>query len=183
MESSVDQTVFVNLFRLLEPEGQTIEARFQRCRLKLVKFFAWRHCEDPDNLADETISRLLKNVHAGQEISAGTPYSYLYAIASHVFQEYLRAKEKGKMLVELDELPEIPISRPDDGCKKQCFQRLPDAKRELLAHYYLDDDDRSTIAQEESLSLNALRLQIYRIKQELKRCCEDCLKHPEGGRN
>jgi DNA-directed RNA polymerase specialized sigma24 family protein len=183
MESSFDQTIFSKLFRLLEPEGQTIEARFQRCRFKLVKFFAWRHCEDPDNLADETISRLLKNVHRGEEISAGNPYSYLYAIASHVFQEHLRAKEKGKVLVDLDELPEIPAPGPEDDCKKQCFEQLPDAKRELLAHYYLDDDDRSSVAKEESLSLNALRLQIHRIKHELKRCCADCRKRSERGRN
>jgi DNA-directed RNA polymerase specialized sigma24 family protein len=181
MASSFDQTVFLNLFRLLEAEEQTIEARFQRCRFKLVKFFAWRRCEDPESLADETISRLLKKVSEGKEISAGNPYSYVYAIASNVFQEYGRAKEKGKTLVNLDELPEISISRAIDDCQKQCFEQLSEAKRELLAHYYLDHNDRNSIAQEESLSLNALRLKVHRIKLELKRCCEDCRKRSESG--
>src|ERR1043165_9784733 len=94
MDSDFGQGIFDNLFRLLEPDAGSVEQGFRQCRLKLVKFFAWRHCEDPDNLADETISRLLRNVHNGQEILADNPYSYVYGIASNVFREYLRDKGK-----------------------------------------------------------------------------------------
>jgi hypothetical protein len=78
MTSDSDPTAFDRLFSLLEPEALSVDAGFQRCRLKLIKFFAWRHCEDPNSLADETISRLLKNIAAGQDISADHPYSYVY---------------------------------------------------------------------------------------------------------
>jgi DNA-directed RNA polymerase specialized sigma24 family protein len=183
MESSFDQTCFGKLFRLLEPDGQTIEARFWRCRLKLVKFFAWRHCDDPDNLADETIARLLKNVHAGQELSDDNPYSYVYAIATNVFQEYLRAKKKGRVLLDLDAVPEIAISVVVDDCKRHCLEQLSDAERELLAHYYLEDDDRNNIALEHSQSLNALRLRVHRIKHRLRCCWEDCVKRSKYRRN
>jgi DNA-directed RNA polymerase specialized sigma24 family protein len=176
MESSFDQTCFGKLFRLLEPDVQTIEARFRRCRLKLVKFFAWRHCDDPDNLADETIARLLKNVHAGQELSADNPYSYVYAIATNVFQEYLRTKKKGRVLLDLDAVPEIAISVVVDDCKRHCLEQLSHAERELLAHYYLEDDDRNSIALEQSQSLNALRLRVHRIKHRLRCCWQDCVK-------
>lgn len=183
MESNLDQTVFDKLFRLLEPDAQSTEGGFQRCRLKLFKFFVWRHCEDPDNLADETISRLLKNVRAGQEISADNPYSYIYAIATNVFKEYLRGKKKSGLVIDIDELRVIALPITAADCKKQCLEQLSAENLELLAHYYLDDDDRNDIAREQGLSLNALRLQIHRIKLGLRRCWEDCLKRSDSMRN
>lgn len=176
MEPSFDEPVFVRLFQLLEPEEQTTEARYQKCRLKLLKFYSWRKWNDPQTLADETISRLLKNVRDGQKISAGNPYSYVYAIANHVWQEYVRAKTKGELIINLEDLPEIADSKKIDDCQFECLKQLSDAKRELLERYYLDDEEREDIAQHHSLSLNALRLQIFHIKQDLRQCSDDCRK-------
>jgi DNA-directed RNA polymerase specialized sigma24 family protein len=183
MEPKLGQTAFDRLFQLLEPDAQSIEEGFHQCRFKLVKFFAWRRCEDPDNLADETINRLLKNVHAGQEISADKPYSYVYAIASHVFMEYLRAKKRSGVIIDIDEVQEMAGPEAVDDCQKQCFEQLSHEKRELLARYYLDDDERDRIAEEQGLSLNALRLQVHRIKHGLRRCWADCRKHSGDTRN
>lgn len=183
MEPEFGQTAFAKLFQLLEPDAQSIEEGFRQCRFKLLKYFAWRHCEDPDNLADETMSRLLKNVGTGQEILADKPYSYVYAIARNVFREYLRAKEKGEVIIDIDEVQEIAGSDATDDCQKQCFEQLPGEKRELLARYYLDDDQRNAIAEQQGLTLNALRLKVHHIKHGLKRCWEDCRKHSGGTRN
>lgn len=177
MESNPGQTTLEKLFQLLEPGARSVEEGFRQCRLKLIKFFAWRRCEDPDNLADETISRLLKNVRAGLEISATNPYSYVYAIALNVYKEYARAKMKAATLRE--EARGDPVPPPTDDCQRQCFEQLPQEKRELLVRYYLEGDDPQEIAQDNGLTLNALRLQIHRIKQGLRRCCEDCRK-PSG---
>lgn len=183
MESNLDQTTLDKLFQLLEPGARSAEEGFRQCRLKLIKFFAWRRCEDPDNLADETISRLLKNVRAGQEISAGNLYSYVYAIAHNVFKEYVRARKKAAALRELDEARRGVAPRATDDCQKQCFEQLPRERQELLVRYYLEGDDPAEIAQDDGLSLNALRLQIHRTKQGLRRCCEDCQKNSGAGRN
>lgn len=183
MDANFGQTIFDRLFQLLEPSAQSVEAGFRQCRLKLIKFFAWRHCEDPDNLADETISRLLRNVQSGQEILADNPYSYVYAIASNIFKEYLRAKRKGAALVNIDEVREVAAPATEDDCKKLCLEQLPPEKRELLAYYYLGYEERDDIAAALGLTLNALRLQVHRIKHGLKRCTEECRKHSGGARN
>lgn len=182
MEPNLGPTVFDKLSKLLEPNARSVEAGFQQCRLKLVKFFAWRRCQDPENLADETISRLLKNVHDGQEISADNPYSYVYAIANNVFREYVRAKKKEETFIDIDEVEEATVLATDD-CNRQCLEQLSDEKRELLARYYLDDEERLSIAREMGLSLNALRLKVHRLKHGLKRCWADCRKHSGGPRN
>jgi|ERR1051325_2021029 RNA polymerase sigma factor (sigma-70 family) len=182
MESSSDQ-VFVRLFQLLEPNAESIEVGFQQCRFKLFKFFAWRNCEDSENLADETISRLINSVRAGQEISSETPYNYVYGIAVNVFKEYLRKKKKYPAVIDIDEVADIAVSATESDCKQQCLQQLSREKRELLERYYLDPEDREAIAQAEGLSLNALRLKIYRIKSGLKLCWENCQKDSGGNRN
>lgn len=174
MAPSFDEPVFVKLFELLEPEEKTTEARYYKCRLKLLKFYAWRRCEDPESLADETISRLLRSAHGGQEIRANSIYSYTYAIATHVWQEYLRAKKKGELIITLENLPEIADSQEVDDCKNNCLGKLPEAKRLLLERYCSHDEERGDIAKDLSVSLNALRLQIFRIKQELRECLDDC---------
>lgn len=179
MHSSIDQTIFDELFKLLEPEGASTESRFSQCRRKLFKFFVWRHCEDPESLADETIVRLLKNVNNGQMISSQRPYSYVYAIASNVFHEYLRIRKKNVVLTDLS-LSERAFTPGEDNCGSLCLKKLDPTKRELLVHYYLDNEDRDKIAEEQLSSINALRLKIHRIKQELKRCCEECQRRSEN---
>lgn len=181
MKSSLDENTFDELFKLLEPDAAlTTESRFNHCRRKLFKFFVWRRCEDPDSLADETIVRLLKNVDNGQEISSDRPYSYVYAIATNVFHEYVRGRKKNAQLSAVDDASKVVFAPTEDGCGPLCLKKLAPQKRELLAHYYLDDDDRDQIAQEQSSSIKALRVKIHRIKQELKRCWEDCQKRSKN---
>lgn len=183
MDSNFDQTVFDKLFQLLEPDVQFVGRRFDRCRLKLFRFFVWRRCEDPDSLADETISRLLVKVKAGHEISAENPYSYVYAIANNVFKEYLRARKKVLGQIDIEAFREVapPVLAAD--CKKECLAELSEENLELLEHYYLDDDDPNDIALEKGLTLNALRLKVFRLKLGLRRCWENCLNRSDAARN
>jgi DNA-directed RNA polymerase specialized sigma24 family protein len=183
MNIDPDQTEFDKLFQLLEPEIESLTDRFRRFRFKLFKFFAWRHCEDPDNLADETIARLLKNVRAGQKISANNPYSYVYAIATNVYKESVRSKKKYGFTTDLAELKDEPLRVIESDCQRECLAELPLEKQELLARYYLDDEDRKQIARDYGLSLNALRLQIFRIKLEMRQCRDECERLRNKQRN
>lgn len=180
MQSSIDQTLFDELFKMLEPEAASMESRFSQCRRKLFKFFVWRRCEDPESLADETIVRLLKNVNNGQQISSQRPYSYVYGIASNVFQEYLRVRRKNVVVTDLSHVADRAFTPDEDGCGPLCLKKLDPEKRELLVHYYLDNEDRDKIAEEQVSSINALRLKIHRIKQELRRCWEECQRRSEN---
>ena len=171
-----DQESFDRLLIRLEPEQPNFEKRYSQLRFKLVKFFVWRRCQDPDNLADETISRIVKNITDGKTIRTDTPYSYIYGIAKYVFMEYLREKKK---------LQEIGNSFPDEAspgeesvrdCRIECLKKLSLDKRLLLEQYYLDDSSREEIAERQHITLNALRLQIHRIKNDLKKCYRNCIK-------
>ena len=176
MFSSSDQTHYDQIFEVLEPHSTSTESAFLQCRFKLIKFFSWRHCEDPANLADETIVRLLKNVDQGQLVLFDKPYSYVYAIAVNVFREYQRAIKKRPSLVAQVAPPSTP--EQTDDCRELCLKQLSAPKLQLLSRYYLTD--RENLTGQLQLSPNALRLKIYRIKQELRECCEDCRKRFAG---
>src|ERR1044071_5351979 len=130
-----NQQAFEALLLRLEPDRPDSEKRYKQLRLRMVKFFAWKRCEDPDGLADETISRAVKNLSEGEVIRADNPYSYIYAIAKYVFMEYLREKRKREIIVS--DLPDHLQSYPGESqdCRKQCLQRLSEDKLSLLQTY------------------------------------------------
>lgn len=183
MSSQLDTSAFDRLLKALEPEASSATEGFRRCRTKLVKFFVWKRCEDPDNLADETTTRLLKNVSSGQKISSDQPYRYVFAIASNVFFEYLRSKKRSGIQTDIDDLRELPAPAGQEDCYSTCLEQLSPDKREFLESYYLDNIDRTEFANEKGLTINALRLQVFRYKRALNSCVENCLRRLNSARN
>jgi DNA-directed RNA polymerase specialized sigma24 family protein len=171
-----NQEAFEALLLRLEPHFPDTEKRYKQLRTKMLKFFVWRRSEDPEGLADETISRALYNISTGEEIYSDNPYSYIYGIARYVFMEYIRDKKKNEALTST--LTEQPTNTLQDwqDCRKECLQKLAPDKRKLLEQYYTEEESREDIALALDISLNALRLQIHRIKQELRACQEECVK-------
>ncbi len=175
-----NQQAFEALLLRIEPSFSDPEKRYKQLRSKMVKFFAWRRCEDPDGLADETVGRVVKNLNMGEEIRADNPYSYIYAIAKHVYMEYIREKKK-REIIESD-LPDHlqSYSENSQDCRTQCLQKLPKDKLSLLHRYYLGEEAREILAKYLNISLNALRLQVHRLKQDLRACEEECLDNLRG---
>ena len=165
---------FDELLMRLEPACSDTQEAYNRCRHSLIKFFQWRNCEDSEGLADDTIARLVQKHSVGVKIQSDKPYSYLYAIALNVFREYLRHKKK----VEKIQNNWRPVTHFNDkyvSCKKQCFERLSSDKQDLLNRYYGSNETPERIAETLGISLGALRLRVYRIKEdELRPCYRNC---------
>ncbi|MGH9428629.1 MAG: RNA polymerase sigma factor [Terriglobia bacterium] len=162
-----------------EPEMASSVERHRRLRAKLIKFFGFRRCEDPEGLADETIGRLVTNVYAGANIDQ--PSGYALGTARNVYREYVRKKAR---LTEIYEDPAITIAKqgatadpdPFDECASLCFQNLPHDKRHLLEQYYSEEGDRGKLAGQEGVSLAGLRTKIHRLKAELRICYRECIR-------
>lgn len=180
---NINEEAFNRLLCRLEPGYSSPNGKYTHFRYKLIKFFAWRRCEDPEGLADETIGRLINNINAGREIHADNAYSYIYAIAVNLFKEYLREKKKNQQVFE-NLLPDyIQVSEAVRDCRRLCLQGLSEDKTQLLEEYYSDEKSREELARRQGISLNALRLQVHRIKNELRGCYHKCLKGSQTARN
>lgn len=174
---------FEQFLILCEPEMSSSAERHRRLRAKLIRFFAARHCEDAEGLADETLGRVIGILYAGERIE--NPPGYALGIARNVCREHFR---KSARLSQIDEDCETAVEEEqaaaedsfDDECASLCFQKLPDDKRVLLEQYYSDDVNREDLAQQMGLTLAGLRTKIHRLKMELKNCYRECTRGQLG---
>jgi DNA-directed RNA polymerase specialized sigma24 family protein len=166
------QDSFEQFLTRLEPQLPTAAEQYAQLRNKLIRYFKWNNCDDPDGSADETIRRLVKNIYSGHAVDK--PSGYVYAIAKNVFREHLR-KQKRLVTISDDLVP--PSGEPDRfiECARHCVARLPDDKRQVLEQYYSDVEGRAEMAKRMGTSLPALRIKVHRIRAEVKDCYKKCI--------
>lgn len=170
MDTNLDH--FDLLLLRLEPALADPPARYKRLRLKLIKYFQWKRCNDAEMLADETISRIIMKISEGQILQGDKLYSYVYAIAANLYKEYVREEQKKSTL--LANIPQFRDPVEFDDCRHLCLRKLSSDKLKLIQEYYLNEKSPQQLAEELNVTLNALRLQIHRIKKELRACYKDC---------
>jgi DNA-directed RNA polymerase specialized sigma24 family protein len=167
---------FEEFLRRLDPDSTSEETTYQKLRLKLVRYFSWKRCFDPEEQTDETIQRLTKNLLDGTTARIESPAGYVYAIARNVYKEYVRTTIRREELAKvLQELSPLVVDEQQD-CRQWCLQSLPTEKMELIIQYYASKEDRAELVHQNGINLSSLRVQVHRIKNELKACHKECLR-------
>ena len=158
---------------------------FGRLRGRLVRIFARRGCSIPEDLADETISRVLGKLPEIAATYEGDPLRFIHAVARNVYREYSR-RPRTVPLEDRDRVPETSwdeVSSKEEAheCLESCLSKLNEGDRRLIREYYRYDklakiDRRKTLAAELGMAMNTLRIKAYRIRQRLSGCVLDCAK-------
>jgi len=187
METSADLD---NLLLWLGQDTATGAVLYIEMRQRLVVLFQYRRCVAPEELADETLDRTARAILKPGFAFEGNRMAYLRGVARNVYLESLR----GTRTVSHDALPELintvagtPFEsgiEPLYICLDRCLEKLPGPKRGLLLRYYRGEksakiDGRLRMAQEEGIDLNALRLQVFRLRKIVRQCVERCAKTNE----
>src|SRR5262245_15027405 len=138
-----------------------------------------------EDLADETLNRLAKKIAEGEEVR--DVLRYCYGLARWVWMEYLKKPDAHP--VSIDDLPLTPFVMSDSLLRKErefccqlCLRELSDAERELIAEYWIHEnqnhrDARREMAERLRISLTALRIRVSRIKDKLETCFSQCLEN------
>lgn len=174
-------TRFLNWLNL-DPDlaAQTYEA----LRRRLIIFFNCRGCANAEDLADKTINRVISQISKVADSYEGDPAKYFYRVAHYIYLEDCREKNR------IDGEP-VPEDWPDPqrleetmekeliaSCLDRCLQKLPSAKRELFVSYYQAGKNKAehhkSLADKCGYSINALRLQMMRLRTELRECITTC---------
>ncbi|MCI0622385.1 MAG: hypothetical protein L0387_12110 [Acidobacteria bacterium] len=188
------QKSFDNLLVRLDPDRNRAGEEYERVRQRLVRFFEWNDCADAAGLADETINRAARKIDEGETIN--NLDAYFSGIARHVLQEHRR--ELKKQPESLDAL--VAVRERSEGlpgevmrgataerqaelqdCMEYCLHRLSREERRLIAEYERGEKtarirNRERLAKRLDMSPNALRMHVFRIKQKLQTCFQECLK-------
>jgi DNA-directed RNA polymerase specialized sigma24 family protein len=175
---SLSQEDFDALLDWLDSDREQAGIKYEQIRSSLIKIFTGRGCVDPEELADETINRVTSKIKDIQDEFKGDPARYFFGVAKWVYTEYLRRKP-----------PQPPALPPPDAaraeleyrCLERCIERLSEEDRALLLKDYgakgrTQVERRKALAEELGISLNALRIRVYRIRVALKECIEKCIQ-------
>jgi DNA-directed RNA polymerase specialized sigma24 family protein len=188
---------FDRMLAQLDADRECAGAKYELIRQKLTKFFQWRGCPSPEEYTDRTIDRVARRLWEGAEVTARDPYLFFHGTAINVLREHWKKAETGNVEA-LDDLPisqmpaEDPIAqhtRRDERlahelkleCLQECVQTLPREQLEQIQQYHQSDGgakiaQRKAIAEQLGIPLNALRIRMYRLRQDLETCILDCTK-------
>jgi RNA polymerase sigma factor (sigma-70 family) len=144
--------------------AEKLEDIFER----LVRFFRWRRCSDPEELAQETVTRGLIRLADGAIVP--DPVPYFYGIAHNVFLES-RKKQGREVSLDVEELKAsvLPIdySSPENAILlEQYLAHIGAEEAKLLVCYHTED--RTELAAELGIDMRALRTRASRARTKLK---------------
>lgn len=183
------QDEFDRLLDWLDADRDRAGRKYESIRLRLIKIFTCRGCHQAEELADETINRVVARVVELASGYQGDPALYFYGVSQKVHLEYLRkahsqpvnlplATEISQNTQTIDLTSDI---EPEYECLERCLEQLPPDNRDLVLRYYQQErkakiEHRKSLAIELGIAVNALRIRAHRIRLVLQRCVRDCVE-------
>src|SRR6266404_6772995 len=180
----INQDAFDTMLDWLDADRERAGCKYEAIRLRLIKIFNCRGCQDAEELADEAINRVIARIVEIADGYQGDPALYFYGVSQKVFLEYSR-KTRGPLAHVPIESAGVRLStpavilmediEPEYRCLEHCLDQLPSENRDLVVRYYQQErqakiDDRKKLAGELGIAVNALRLRAHRIRLTLQRC-------------
>jgi DNA-directed RNA polymerase specialized sigma24 family protein len=177
------------LLARLDPDRARAGAKYETLRLGLIRFFEWRGASTPVEHADETLDRVARKVHEGEEIR--DIHAFVAGVARFVFMEVVKQRNMQQAALRKWPRPvatDEPTGAPDQArmaCARECLHRLPGDQARLLLDYYKEERarkiaNRRGIADELGVSPNTLRMRMRRIRVQLEECIGECEQRKPG---
>lgn len=185
-DSVIPPESFDEILAWLNPDRDVAANMYVQLRHDLAKLFIWGRCADPEGMTDEAFDRVAKKVHEVRQTYEGDPRLYFRAVANNLIKENFK---KIKTQVSLDDvdLPEQQTietaeeTTDIEDCLQSCLRKLDSEKRKLILAYYAKEkqakiDYRHELAQRFGISVETLRVRVFRIRASLEECIESCLE-------
>ena len=176
---------FDRLLQWLDSNPEQAALKYEKTRIRLITFFAAGGCGcEAERLADEAFDRVSQKLKAGQvsESHGRDKTFYFLGFARNIRHEFHRqlkpAEVTARVIALNDNNNEDP--QPEFECLDECMDELTKENRRLVIEYYHFEksakiEHRRKIANQLGIDVKALRLRIYRIREQLKPCIESCL--------
>ena len=159
----------------LGPDPESAGRKYELIRDRLIMMFRARRCVFAEDLADTTFERVARKLADLSNEFTGDPARYFYGVAKKVYLEYQKEIVTSRRRVGCS----LPPDAEDEDLEKmlkqldEALNAIPKSDRELILTYYTGSgknkiQHRRALAQQSGLGLNALRLRVFRIRQEIK---------------
>ena len=174
------------LLARLHPDRDRAAAEYERLRARLIRFFEWKRCRAPDQLADDTLDRVAVRMTRGERIDKIG--AFVQGVAANVCREQFQ--QPAELLVEREVLSQLSSKDARQAerdamsdalrlrrleYQRRCLDRLETRKRDLITRYHYGRgtqriEARQALAMEIGISLNALRIRAHWIRSALVNC-------------
>ena len=188
---SLTEQAFAHLLRWLDDDVDSHGESYLSMRSRLVTYFDRKNCTNPDDLADEVLNRVGRRLEEEGRIDTEAPAKYCYTVARFVFMEQLRSPAAREVAIE-----DLDLRARDDQseavyereaalhCLEKCSGSIDESQRGLIVRYYSGEKgakiaNRKQIADELGVTLNALGIRAFRIREKLEACVTKCLAAKE----
>jgi DNA-directed RNA polymerase specialized sigma24 family protein len=174
----LSEKAFFRLLARLNADPLLAGEEYEKLRTRLMYFFERRGCRVPAELSDETINRVARKVEEGVQIN--DVFKFSYGVARLVLLEHWN--DPKREWAQLDErLSSSKSDRELDEhslkCMEKCLQALPPGERDLIVNNCIrDKKGKEDLAKSLGLTLNAVRIRVFRIRTNLHACREKCLR-------
>jgi len=179
---SLSREAFEALLARLDPDPERAGDRYEDVRLRLVKFFQWRHAAVPEDLADQTMDRVSQRLRDDATLQPQNWPAYFHGFARNVLREHWKEQARRPPPLRLAPEPEADAESKERRlqCLDRCQGLLPEDSRALILQYYAlqrgaQIEHRRQVAGERGIPLNALRLRVHRIRGRLDVCVHGCV--------
>ena len=153
------------------------EAPFLRKAASIV-----RGREEAEDVVQEAFTKIYLNAGKFKKQEGASFSSWAYRILINTaLTRYVRAKRRGERVVELDD--EIWALIPDRNLRQFERKELSDMVASVLtrmsplfaralAAFFIEGKTQEEMAQEEGVSVGAIKTRVHRAKQEFRKVCE-----------
>ncbi len=185
---TITQEQFESLLTWLGKDRDSAARRYQTIHAGLVRIFVSKGFNDAEDLADETINRVMVRLPQIRGSYIGEPAYYFRGVAKNIIRESLRRKEVSGSLKEarFDPVEGIPEdTKPDLNCLDHCLERLPAQKKDLILDYYLYEGHKKirhhkNMADQLRITEGAFRSRAHQIRLKLQNCMQQCALRKKG---
>lgn len=180
-EWTLTEDSFHKLLNWLHTDKDRAGEKYEKIRQRLIKIFARRGCAHAEDLADETMDRVIRKLDDVLPNYIGEPDLYFYGVAQNIYLEYIK---KATLSLPLPAGDSPARKEQRYNCLECCLKELPPETRELVIEYYEDEghakiEHRKQMAERLGIEPHVLRVRISRIKSSLGKCVRDCMKKVE----
>ena len=190
-DAKLTPDTFAALLAWLDDGVESNGERYIDVRRRLASYFDRRNRPAADDLADRTLTRVAITLAQDGVITTRPPARYCFAVAKYVLLEDLRGDRR---LVPFDEsratettgiashgaaAAERDAREHRLDCLDSCLQNLKQEQRELIVEYYAESRQkkiqrRRELAMRLGISMNALAIRAWRIREALMTCVREC---------
>lgn len=171
---------FDRLLKWFDDDRAVAAEKYRKIHRRMVQIFRARGAFPAEDLADQTLDRIIKKLPEIINDYEGDPALYIFSMARNVYFEFVR-KPKPMPLPELFVMPKMEANENVyQTCLKNCLEKISPEEKQLFIDYFLYDNEKKLARHEEmarrlGINRNYLRTRIYRIRMALEKCVKECV--------